>query len=195
MTKVYINKNAKESFEYCKKHSYIITALLYVLLIIMFIVFFALLLLNFNIAAIIDFCISYICFYILNTGYSWWSLSAARGNENLGEFKTAFKHTIPLIVIGLKSFLYMATCNYGVIMAPFCYRDNMNLGSNYAIRESIRIMNGYKMDYVMLKHSFFMYELLTIFTLGIGGIFTLPYIRITKAAYYDCIKNGNTAIY
>ena len=56
------------------------------------------------------------------------------------------------------------------------------------IRKSKEMMNGYKMDYLMLVLSFFGWLLLGIFTLGILYIWLVPYMNVTFILYYEELK-------
>ncbi len=71
----------------------------------------------------------------------------------------------------------------------FVLADNPIMSANDAIKESMRLTNGYKAELFVLTLSFFGWALLSGFTFGILAIFyVIPYMNITMAIYYDVIK-------
>lgn len=75
--------------------------------------------------------------------------------------------------------------------APYIYKD---LSSNpdikpptalESITESRQLMDGHKMRYFMLEWSFIGWMILSVFTLGIGFLWLIPYMNATNAAFYN----------
>lgn len=86
--------------------------------------------------------------------------------------------TLLLIIPGfIKSYSYM--------LVPLIAVDRPELGVLETIKESKRLMNGYKMDNLVLSLSFIGWTILNSMTAGILGFWLNPYIQITVATFYD----------
>ncbi|MDR1176062.1 MAG: DUF975 family protein [Treponema sp.] len=93
----------------------------------------------------------------------------------------AFLWTLLLIIPGIiKSLSYS--------MAFFVLYDNPNMKPRQALKESIRMMKGYKGKYLGLNLSFIGWVLLGLLTLGIGYLWLYPYMYMTIANFYENIK-------
>ncbi|MBM6618974.1 DUF975 family protein [Bacillus suaedaesalsae] len=89
--------------------------------------------------------------------------------------------TLLLIIPGIiKSIAYSQTV--------YVYRDNPHINYSDAITESRRLMDGHKWDFVVLHLSFIGWFILSIFTLGIGMLWIMPYMQASKAAFYEELK-------
>ncbi|OQR55267.1 DUF975 family protein [Bacillus sp. CDB3] len=89
--------------------------------------------------------------------------------------------TLLLIIPGIiKSFSYS--------MTYFILNDHPEYTANQAITESRRMMNGHKMDYFLLCLSFLGWFILSIITIGIGFLWSIPYFYTTSAAFYEEIS-------
>ena len=67
-------------------------------------------------------------------------------------------------------------------------KDNPEMKALDCINESKYLMEGYKMEYFVLRLSFIGWSLLSVFTLGILGFWLLPYMETTYAEFYDKLK-------
>lgn len=86
-----------------------------------------------------------------------------------------------LIVPGIiKSFSYA--------MTAYILRDDKELSYNAAIEKSMAMMEGHKLEWFYLNLSFIGWILLTILTLGIGGLWVQPYISASYAQFYEDVK-------
>ena len=83
---------------------------------------------------------------------------------------------------------------YAYSMAPYILAENPDMAANDAIKESMRIMDGHKMDLFVLQLSFIGWMILTSLTFGILGIYTVPYMNATFANFYNSIKDTNGAV-
>ena len=94
------------------------------------------------------------------------------------------------ILVFLASMLFVIP---GIILA-FAYSMvtylvvDTNLGATDAMKESRRMMKGYKMDYFVFCLSFIGWGLLVPFTLGLLLIWLTPYMEVAEAIYYDKLK-------
>ena len=81
--------------------------------------------------------------------------------------------------------------NYSYAMTEFILKDNPEMNGEQAICESMRLMEGHKMQLFLLDLSMMGWLLLSILTLGIGLLFLYPYIYTAHAHFYEDLKNEN----
>ncbi|MGB5988478.1 MAG: DUF975 family protein [Marinifilaceae bacterium] len=72
--------------------------------------------------------------------------------------------------------------------AFFILADNKDISAVDALKESVRMMKGYKLKYLGLSLRFIPWMLLCIITLGIGFLWLVPYMYVTFAKFHDDIK-------
>lgn len=97
---------------------------------------------------------------------------------NLFVFLWSLLFLIPGII---KSFAYFAT--------PYLLAEYPNLGATEALKVSMRMTDGYKMDIFVMHLSFIGWFLLNTISLGIVGIFYgQPYFSLSLAGLYDDLK-------
>lgn len=77
---------------------------------------------------------------------------------------------------------------YSYSMAFYILAENPEMSAMDALNESKRLMDGHKMEFFVLQISFFWWILLFIGTLGIAGIYVIPYILTTNVNFYKSIK-------
>jgi uncharacterized membrane protein len=86
-----------------------------------------------------------------------------------------------LIIPGIvKSFSYS--------MAFFILRDNPDIKVTEAITRSRKMMKGNKGKLFGLYLSFIGWGILCILSLGIGFLWLVPYINLSVANFYECVK-------
>ena len=73
-------------------------------------------------------------------------------------------------------------------MTPFILEDHPEMTASEAIKASIKLMDGHKMDLFILGLSFIGWSLLACLTMGIGYLFLTPYINAAYAAFYRNIS-------
>ena len=78
------------------------------------------------------------------------------------------------------------------IIASFCYSqiylvylDNPKLKVTEVLKESKKLIKGYKMDYFILNLSFIGWSILAVFTFGLLYIWLIPYIVLTQINFYN----------
>lgn len=87
-----------------------------------------------------------------------------------------------LIIPGIiKAFAYA--------MTPYILKDNPELSANQAINLSMKMMKGHKFDLFYLYLSFIGWSILSMFTLGLGYLWLMPYMYTSMAAFYQDVKN------
>lgn len=75
-------------------------------------------------------------------------------------------------------------------MAPYIMAENeYYMTPNDAIKESMRIMEGHKMELFIIYLSFIGWILLSILTCGLLLIYVEPYMQTTLANFYNAIKD------
>lgn len=84
--------------------------------------------------------------------------------------------------------------SYSYSMASYILAENPNMTAREAIKESMRIMEGHKMDLFILQLSFLGWAILTAFTFGLAGIYVIPYMQQTFVNFYNSIKGNNIEV-
>lgn len=77
---------------------------------------------------------------------------------------------------------------YSYSMAPYIVKDNPEIGADAAIRESMKMMKGYKMKLFLLDLSFIGWAILALLTLGLGLLLLEPYMYSARAVFYEELK-------
>ena len=103
--------------------------------------------------------------------------------------------------IALSSFMIVVGLVLSIIIAVFWITLILCLSQSYLIlydhedmslgdifRQSMDMMDGHKIDYILLCITFLFWFLLGIFTLGIIWLWIIPYMNVTMVNFYDKIK-------
>ena len=73
-------------------------------------------------------------------------------------------------------------------MTPFILEDHPEMTASEAIKASMKLMDGHKMDLFILGLTFIGWSLLACLTMGIGFLFLDPYVHAARAAFYRSIS-------
>ena len=73
---------------------------------------------------------------------------------------------------------------YSYAMAPYIMAEHPEWGAQECITKSREMMDGHKWELFCLEFSFIGWILLSLFTLGIGNLFLVPYMQASRAAFY-----------
>lgn len=73
---------------------------------------------------------------------------------------------------------------YSYAMAPFILAEHPGMRASEAIRASKEMMKGRKWKLFCLQFSFIGWSFLSLLTLGIGGLWLVPYMDAATAAFY-----------
>lgn len=95
------------------------------------------------------------------------------------------------LVVGLWSLLLIVpgiVKGFAYSQVDYIIHDNPNLSASEARKMSDIMTKGYKSDLFVLELSFFPWYMLEAITLGIAGIYVLPYYYTTKAMCYENLK-------
>lgn len=121
--------------------------------------------------------------------------SAGDAFSGFDDFWAAFKVTF---FVGLYTFLWSLLLFVpGIIkalsysMSMYILAENKGKSAHSCIRESMEMTNGYKMDLFILGLSFIGWILLCCVTLGIAGIWVIPYMNATYANAYKSLKGDS----
>lgn len=77
---------------------------------------------------------------------------------------------------------------YSYAMTEFILKDNPEMSGEEAICESMRLMQGHKMQLFLLDLSMIGWLILSFLTLGIGLLFLIPYNYTAHAHFYEDLK-------
>ena len=75
-------------------------------------------------------------------------------------------------------------------MTPFILEEHPEMTASEAIKASMKLMDGHKMDLFILGLTFLGWEILACLTMGIGFLFLNPYMNAAYAAFYRSISTG-----
>lgn len=138
----------------------------------------------------------------LEVGCQKYFLNNTRGEGKLDDLKVAFESwgskvgTMFLrdLFLGLWSLLFIIpgiVKAYSYRMVPYILADDPTITGTEAITRSRQMMNGHKWDTFVLDLSFLGWDLLSVFSFGLVGIFyLLPYKNCTDAELYRAIKDS-----
>ena len=73
-------------------------------------------------------------------------------------------------------------------MTPFILEEHPEMTASEAIKASMRLMDGHKMDLFILGLTFIGWQILACLTMGIGFLFLNPYMNAAYAAFYRNIS-------
>jgi len=90
--------------------------------------------------------------------------------------------SILLIIPGI-----IAALSYSLVF--YIKLDNPELGYIDVIKKSKELMNGHKLEYIILNLSFLGWIILGAFTLGILYIWLIPYMAVTECNFYNKLAN------
>lgn len=118
------------------------------------------------------------------------------GNMLRKGFKPYFRNVWGMFLMGLFVYLWALLLfvpgiikAYAYAMTPYILVDNPDLSANQAINLSKKMMKGHKFDLFYLHLGFLGWGVLSVFTLGIGMLWLMPYMMTAQAAFYQDVKN------
>ena len=84
--------------------------------------------------------------------------------------------------------------SYSYAMTPYILKDNPEMKNNAAIEESMRMMDGHKLELFMLDLSFIGWALLSFLTCGIGFLWLVPYMNMARVNFYEDLKKASVEV-
>ena len=110
-----------------------------------------------------------------------------------GFFKIFLLEFMAGIFVMLWSLLFLIpgiVKTYSYAMAPYIMQDDPSKGWNQCITESRQMMKGHKAQLFWLDISFIGWDIVCLFTFGLGGWFLNPYKRQARANFYLAVKEA-----
>ena len=89
---------------------------------------------------------------------------------------------IAWMVFAIMKGLYYSLSNYIAI-------DNPEMTAKEAVEKSEVLMEGHRGEFFLLSLSFIGWWILSLFTLGIGLIWLIPYVQVSLVIYYESLIN------
>jgi integral membrane protein len=83
---------------------------------------------------------------------------------------------------------------YSYAMTPYILRDNPEMKNNAAIEESMRMMDGHKLELFLLDLSFIGWAILSILTCCIGFLWLVPYMNMARVNFYEDLKKASVEV-
>ncbi|TCU66206.1 uncharacterized protein DUF975 [Tissierella praeacuta] len=117
--------------------------------------------------------------------------STFNSREYFGIVKTQFVRNLYNLLWTLLFIIPGIIKSYEYIMVPYILSDEPNLSPNEAIRRSMDMTEGHKMDIFILDLSFWGWYILGLLFFGIGGIFVHPYKEATLARLYNILSSND----
>lgn len=103
--------------------------------------------------------------------------SSSAGAFTMGAMIGLFMYLAGLILMIPKSLLY--------VLAMYIGFDEPNMSSKEAVEKSAELMMGNRWKYFCLCFSFIGWAILSVFTLGIGYFWLMPYMSVSFVVFYE----------
>ena len=84
--------------------------------------------------------------------------------------------------------------SYSYAMTPYILKDNPEMKNNAAIEESMRMMDGHKLELFLLDLSFIGWAILSILTCCIGFLWLVPYMNMARGNFYEDLKKASVEV-
>ena len=83
---------------------------------------------------------------------------------------------------------------YSYAMTPYILKDNPEMKNNAAIEESMRMMDGHKLELFILDLSFIGWALLSLLTCCVGFLWLTPYMNMARVNFYEDLKKASVEV-
>lgn len=103
-------------------------------------------------------------------------------------FCLAFLEGLYIFLWSLLLIIPGIVASYRYAMAPFILQENPDMTASEAIEASKQMMDGHKGELFTLHLTFIGWEILCLFTAGIGLLWLNPYMNAAEAAFYRDLK-------
>ena len=84
--------------------------------------------------------------------------------------------------------------SYSYAMTPYILKDNPEMKNNAAIEESMRMMDGHKLELFLLDLSFIGWAILSLLTCCIGFLWLAPYMNMARVNFYEDLKKASVEV-
>lgn len=156
---------------------------------------------NNSLASLLNFVVS-LAMMPISVGLTYYMLKFVRKqNPDVNDLWSQFSRFVPIVVTSfiaslaiLGGFILLVIPGiiiaFGLSMYQYILADPeySNLENVPVLKESFRLMKGYKMDFFVFGLSFLGWMLLVAITFGIAAIYVVPYVTTATALYYDKLK-------
>lgn len=158
---------------------------------------------NNSLASLLNFVVS-LAMMPISVGLTYYMLKFVRKqNPDVNDLWSQFSRFVPIVVTSfiaslaiLGGFILLVIPGiiiaFGLSMYQYILADPeySNLENVPVLKESFRLMKGYKMDFFVFGLSFLGWMLLVAITFGIAAIYVLPYMTTANALYYENLKKA-----
>lgn len=102
------------------------------------------------------------------------------------------------IIFAIAIILYIFGIFYGIVrgllysLSYYIAYDYPDMSTKDCVKKSEELMNGHRGDLFLLELSFIGWAILNIFTLGIGSLWLIPYVIVSKSCFYDRIAKDTS---
>ena len=135
----------------------------------------------------------------ISIGYTFYILNFIRGKKlSVKDIFSKMKYILPIwaatfIISIFTSIGFVFLSIPGIVISlMFSMMEYIMADGEYNIsatlKQSRKMMDGYKWDYFVFNLSFIGCIILSIMTIGILAIYTIPYMTVSKALYYEELK-------
>lgn len=91
---------------------------------------------------------------------------------------------IAIWILSIPAYIF----SYGFRLINYIMYDDRNINAFRVLFKSWKMMKGHKWELFKLDLTFIGWEFISVFTLGIAGIYTIPYFYTVYAGFYEEIK-------
>lgn len=103
----------------------------------------------------------------------------------VGEAGAAGVGLIAGVVIYIVAIIYVVSVSLLYSLTTYIAYDNKEKTALEVVNESARLMKGNRWKIILLELSFIGWAILTVFTLGIGYLWLLPYMQVAMVCFYE----------
>jgi len=104
---------------------------------------------------------------------------------SVGEASAAGMGMIVALVVYIAAIIYLLAVSLLYSLTTYIAYDNKEKTALEVVNESARLMKGNRWKIILLELSFIGWAILTVFTLGIGYLWLLPYMQVAMVCFYD----------
>lgn len=105
------------------------------------------------------------------------------------------------VVFAIAIILYIFGIFYGIVrgllysLSYYIAYDYPDMSTKDCVKKSEELMNGHRGDLFLLELSFIGWAILSLFTLGIGLLWLIPYVKVSISCFYDrIVKNTSKEV-
>ena len=92
--------------------------------------------------------------------------------------------------VNIIAFVALIVVSLMLVPASFIAIDKPQLSIGQVIQESIEMMKGHKLHYILFICSFIGWFLLIVITFGLAGVWVIPYVQLSSILYYIHLKRA-----